>query len=199
MLKELSLLETFLTRHRQRLVTLLMTADRNRDRHVSVEDLLTVFNKLKTPIGQDAFELLLQAMGIPLTENGRVYYRVVLNGGLVKLAEEYLQREDKRNATTVTSVAGDSSQTSGSKVQGKEGALQDAATLSQRYSGVSTMGGENGRLVDGYRQEGLRQFNSLVEYCKANDIVLDWELAERGEYRDQTCSLIVLKLKIVYI
>ena len=196
MLKELSILEEFFTCHRQRLVTLLMTVDRSRDRHVTVGDLVTILTKLKAPVGQDTFELLLQAMGVPLTRNGRVDYRVILKGGLVNLAEEYLRKEGvKVTATGVSVGGGDSSPlVSGSKTQGEEDPLHDVATLSQRYSAVSTMSGANGRLVDGYKQEGLRQFNRLVEYCKVNGIVLDWQLAERGECRDPStgsCARII--------
>ena len=181
MLKELSLLEEFLASHRQRLVTLLMTADKSRDRHITVGDLVTILTKLKAPVRQDAFELLLLAMGVPLTEKGRVDYRVILKGGLVKLAEEYLQKEDMKATAASASVGGGESPPLVSESRIQDGALHDAATLSQRYSAVSTMGGANGRLVDGYSQEGLRQFNRLMEYCRGNGIVLDWQLAEKGE------------------
>ena len=44
----------------------------------------------------------------------------------------------------------------------------------------STLGGRHGDLAETYKQEEIRQFDSLISYCKDHGIILDKSLAEKG-------------------
>ena len=176
LLREIVLLEHHLRRHRQRLVTLLMTADKNRDRHISVEDLIGIMHKLKVPVSQETLEVFLSAL--KGDERGRIDYRMVLNGGLVRMVEDYFERLTGCGITAAEDESVSSSQTISSTAQSCD--TPHATTSLQKYTAPSTMDGENGKLVDGCKQEALRQFETLMAHCKANGIVLNWEVAEKG-------------------
>ena len=185
MLKEVSLLEQCLTKRRQRLAVLLMMADKNRDYLITVDEFLVIMDKLRVPISQAAMEVVLTA--IRTTKNSQLDYRVLLNGSLLKIVSDYLQRTEVE--ITVSTAA--ASEHSGQELQvhGEAQAMDTNGHCDQqRCLTPSTMDGENGKLSDDYKQEELRQFNALITYCKDNGIVLSCDSAKKGT----VCSKVTL-------
>ena len=175
MLKEVSLLEQHLTKHRQRLAVLLMTVDRNRDYLITVDEFLIIMDKLKVPISQAAMEVVLTA--VHTTKDGQLDYRILLNGSLLKTVDDHFQ------CTEVEITISTADEHLGQELQGEEEAQAmdtNGPHDLQRHLPPSTMDGENGRLSDDYKQDELRQFNALTAYCKAKGIVLSCDSAEKG-------------------
>ena len=169
-LKEISLLEQHLTKHRQRLVTLLMTVDKNRDYLITTDEFLTIVDKLKAPISQDALEVLVTA----ITQDNQLDYRILLSGSLGKAVNEHLQQTEVESTASVAAMSENSSK----ELQDSD--AKDVLGSSQRQLAPSTMDGQNGKLSDAYKLAELRQFDALVAYCKANSIILNYDTAEKG-------------------
>ena len=169
-LKEISLLEQHLTKHRQRLVTLLMTVDKNRDYLITTDEFLTIVDKLRAPISQDALEVLVTA----ITQDNQLDYRILLSGSLGKAINEHLQQTEVESTASVAAMSENSSK----ELQDSD--AKDVLGSSQRQLAPSTMDGQNGKLSDAYKLAELRQFDALVAYCKANGIILNYDTAEKG-------------------
>ena len=178
MLKEITLMEKYLTKYRFRLVQLLSSADRKRNCTISVSDMLSVINKLKIPLSQAAIELLLKVLVID--DDGHLNYQQLLNGEILRMVDSYFQRESASNERTTDSQKDREVFVSSSE--------EELAHLNKPVVG-STLSGEKGTLADAYKEEELRQFKALVECCKKNGIVLDWHLAEKGMIM-YTCSFV---------
>ncbi len=170
-----------------------MATDKTRDRLLTPEELTAIVHKLRAPVSLDALEVVVSALqaasGLGGRRAGKIDYRVLLNGNLVELVTEYVEKMEKvvseskgrkapnRGMVTGTENSGDQKE---EEEEEEEGGVALAASL-QRHKAPSSMGGEVGRLADEYRAEALRQFSSLLAHCKASGVVLNWELAEKGK------------------
>ena len=182
MLKEITTLEQYLIRYRQRLVTSLMMADKERDGHITVNELLSILAKLRVPVSQSAIELLITAVG--MTEDGRIAYKMLLSGGLVKLVEAYFQKIDVEITVGSATECAESTHKSLSRTPTSDVSGEGGSDIHQKYAAPSTLGGETGKLADAYKQEELRQFNALITYCQEKGIVLTTDLAEKGKLQN---------------
>ena len=172
-LKEVSLLEQHLAKHRQRLVTLLMGVDKNRDYFITTEEFLMIVDKLRAPISQDALEILLSAT----TQDNQLDYRILLSGSLWKAVNDHFQQREVEDAVSTASMSKNSSK----ELQDLQATdTKDVSGTSQRQLAPSTMDGQNGELSDAYKLAELRQFDALVAYCKDNGIILNYDTAEKG-------------------
>ena len=168
-LKEVTLLEQHLGTHRPRLVQMLTSADKLNNKCISVNDMLSIFSKMKIPVSQATIELMLDVLVID--DHGLLNYNQLLNGEVLRKVEEHFQQYDFKltEDETVNPVI-------------KESFSGDISTLLEldKHEAPSTMGGRNGALADEWKQEELKQFTLLIDYCKENGIILDWKLAEKG-------------------
>lgn len=184
LLKEVALLQQFLARHRKRLVSLLMATDKARDRLISSGEFTTIMAKLRVPVSAATLDTVVSALqatsGAGGGEDCKIDYRTLLNGNLFELVTAYLDKTDsqstQRSQGRTKGVVSDAEPSKGKEEEEEE---VPAASL-QRHMAPSTMGGEVGRLTDNYREESLRQFQALLDYCTANGVVLSWKLAEKG-------------------
>ena len=172
-LKEISLLEQHLTKHRQRLVTLLMTVDKNRDHLITTDEFLMIVDKLRAPISQDALEVLVTA----ITQDNQLDYRILLSRSLGKAVNEHLQQTEVESTASVAAMSENSSKELQDSIATN---TKDVLGTSQRQLVPSTMDGQNGKLSDAYKLAELRQFDALIAYCKANGIILNYDTAEKG-------------------
>ena len=170
-LKEVSQLEQHLTKHRQRLVTLLMAVDKNRDYLITTEEFLMIVDKLRAPISRDALEILLTAT----TQDNQLDYRILLSGSLWKAVNDHFQHTEVESAVSTASM---NSSKELRDLQATD--TKDVLGTSQRQLAPSTMDGQNGKLSDAYKLAELRQFHALIAYCKDNGIILNYDTAEKG-------------------
>ena len=164
--KEVTLLERHLVTNRHRLVQMLTSADRLANKFISVSDMLSILSKLKIPVSQATTELLLDILEID--DNGLLNYSQLLNGMLLKKVEDHFKRHSFELIENNSSNAVD---------------CDDKGSLKmpfEKYNVPSSMDGKNGALAGKFKQDELKQFNSLIAYCEENGIVLDWKLAEKG-------------------
>ncbi len=188
-MKEVALLQQFLCRHRKRLVTLLMAADKARDRLITSGELTAILHKLRAPVTTDTLEVVVSALQAANgAGDGRIDYRAVLTKNLQELVAAYLDKteatvtESTENLSPTEGVVSESSRVQeGEEGEEEEGEGEEGGEAEvQRCRAPSTMGGEVGRLADECREEALRQFTALRAYCKTNGVVLSWKLAEKG-------------------
>lgn len=164
-------LQQFLDVNRMRLVSLLMTIDKAHTRFISVSVMLGVMNKLKAPLSQAAIEILLQVLDI--REDGLLDYQQLINGCVLRAVEEHFKRlEEELIVEEVDEVLPASSE---------DLWKMKTADLEKKHSNPSTLTGKHGVMVQDYKQEEIKQFSKLIEYCKENGIVLNWQVAERGK------------------
>lgn len=165
-LREITQLEHHLVTHRPRLVQMLTSADKQNNRSISVHDMLSIFSKMKIQMSQQTIEILLDILKI---DGGLVRYDELLQGGILRKVTRHFQQYDSEwiPPKKATSIAG---------------SISSDNTLLQLEEQISpsTMDGKIGILADEYKQEELKQFASLLEFCKGKGITLDWKLAERG-------------------
>ena len=166
-LKEVALLDRYLTTRRHQLIQMFASADRLTKKCISVSDLTSILNKLKIPVSQATLELLLDILEIG--DSGLINYSQLLDGVLVKKVENHFQRRSFVGSNPNPEYDGTSI----------DGASEVHVPL-KRYNTPSSMDGKNGTLAGEIREEELKQFNSLIAFCKENEIVLDWKLAEKG-------------------
>ena len=172
-LKEVLQLEQHLAKHRQRLVTLLMAVDKNRDYLITTEEFLMIVDKLRAPISQDALEILLTAT----TQDNQLDYRMLLSGSLWKAVNDHFQNREEESAVSAASMSENSSK----ELQDLQATdSKDVLRTSQRQLAPSTMDGQNGELSDAYKLAELKQFDALITYCKDNGIILNYDTAEKG-------------------
>ena len=166
LLKEIASLEQqyFISCH-HRLVQMLKVTDKACTKHISVNDMLSIFNELKIPLSQAASELLIGILEID--SDGLLKYDQLLSGKILQQAEDYFERFDTElmhENVVQNTCSGDMS----TEFQLKE------------YIAPSSMTGKSGIIADKHVQDELKQFNSLIDYCKENGIMLHRRLAEKG-------------------
>ena len=206
-LRETALLEKFILLRRQQIVGHLLAADQKRERKVTVDNFLAILSKLRTPVSSATIDTLLSS--IEVAPDNSFDYTILLNGSLLSRVEEYFQRREvdtvvaeavpQRNpclksASSVACTVGSThsgSDTGDSREE--EPAPTRLESLQRRHKVPSSMEGETGRLVDAYKRDSLDEFTKLIEHCQASNIVLTWELAERGMYHQ--CGLYFFSIK----
>ena len=171
MIREVTQLEEYLANNRRRVISLLATVDKTHTRFITVNEMLSVMNKLKAPLSQAAIETLLQVLEI--REDGLLDYQQLISGGIRAVVEEHFERleaglVDKEDVTQ-----------DDSKVSEDEWTMK-AADVEKKHGAPSTLQGEHKILTEQYRQEEVKQFSKLINYCKENGIVLNWQVAEKG-------------------
>ena len=168
MLKEVALLERYLTKYRPRLVALLMSIDKSHDYCIFSSDLVAILRKMKAPISETCVSTFLDAL--PRVKTGRIDYRILLNGLLGELLQKHFKAVDEKEGETAAGEADHE------RVDESE---SEVLSL-EKHTAQSTLDGASGEMADEYKQEELRQFQKLIAYCKEHGIVLDWSLAETG-------------------
>lgn len=195
MLREAGRAGRRLLRARQRLVALLVAADRNMEGSIAGEELVTILGRVGVALTPECSQALIQALlregGGGGEGGGKVDYRrmvAAIGGkgeeekeeGLVSLLRQHLDRRDIPASSPGTPHGSP---------------ISDALPLVERLSDDdplvrSTMrdgsaqaqreGGAHGEAVESCKKEQLRQFAVLLDYCRRNGVVLSKELAERG-------------------
>ncbi len=171
-IKEITKLHNFLIANRQRLVSFLATVDKAHTRFVSVSDMLNVFSKIKAPLSQAALEILLQVLEI--TEEGVFDYQQLVNGSVLKGVDEHFKRREAKL------IVEDEIKKEESVSATEDVWVMKTADLEKKYGAPSTLTGEHGIKADIHKQEEVKQFSKLINYCKDNGIVLNWQIAEKG-------------------
>ncbi len=175
-IKEITKLYHFLLANRQRFVSLLTTVDKARMRLVSVSDMLNVFSKIKAPLSQAILEILLQVLNI--NQEGVFDYQQLINGSVLKGVDELFKKQE---AELITKLEEESKREK--PVSATEDVwVKKTADLEKKYGALSTLTGEHGMKVDINKQEEVSQFSKLINYCKENGIVLNWQIAEKGKH-----------------
>lgn len=175
MIKEITLVEHHLASHRQRFVSLLAAADKMRTRFIIVSDMLSVMNKMKAPLSQAATEILLQVLDI--RDDGHMDYQQLMNGGILRAVEDHFQQLEADMA------ADDEPEHSVETSSSDNVWTMKAADLEKKHGAPSTLLGCNGIHADQYKQEEVKQFSLLINHCKDNGILLNWQLAEKGTWK----------------
>lgn len=168
-LKEVTQLEQHLVIHRHRLVQMLTLADKLCNKHVHVNDLLNILSKLNIQTSHATVEVLLNVLVV--SDNGLVNYSQLLRGGILRRVREYFQQ-----------LASEPTYHEKFNPVDEESSIDDISTQLQleKYNTPSSMSGRNGILADETREEELKQFTLLIDYCRDNGVILDWKLAEQG-------------------
>ena len=120
-------------------------------------------------MSQTTIEILLDILEI---DGGLLRYDQLLQGGIPRKVARYFQQYDSEiiNNKNPKYIAGKTS-------------CDDESALLQPEKNKkcpSSMDGKNGVLADEYKQEELRQYTSLLDFCNGKGITLDWKLAEKG-------------------
>ena len=171
MMREIVQLEEYLANNRRRVISLLATVDKTHTRFITVSDMLSVMNKLKAPLSQAAIETLLQVLEI--REDGLLDYQQLINGGIHTMVEEHFQRLEAE-------LVSDEGNKQEECVVCEDEWSMKAADVAKKHGGPGTLQGEHGILAEQYKQEEVKQFSKLINYCKENGIVLNWQVAEKG-------------------
>jgi len=171
MIKEVTALEQFISTNRMRLVTLFATVDKSRTRFISVSEILSILTKLKAPLSQSGIEILLQIFEI--RDDGLLDYQQVVNGNILSGVIKHFERLESELVSKDVQgpVCCDDSE---------DEWTMKAADVERKHGAPSTLSSEHGALADCYKQEEVKQFSQLINYCKENGIALNWQVAERG-------------------
>ena len=165
-LEEITQLEQHLVTHRPRLVHMLMSADKLGNKSISVHDMLSILSKMTIQMSQQTIEVLLDILEI---DGGLLRHDELLKGGILRKATRHFQQNDPEwiRKKSANSIAGNISS-------------DDTLLQLEKQKILSTMDEKNGILADEYKQEELKQFTLLLDFCKGKGITLDWKLAEKG-------------------
>lgn len=161
-LQELAFLEQNLITHRDCLVRMLASADKLSNKCISVNDMLSILRKIDVPLSQNAVKVLLEILKKG-DNDGLLNYSLLLDGGILRKVEQNFQQLGFEPLNRENSDLN----------------VEDDLHL-KKYSQPSSMNGKNGALTDKRKQEELKQFTSLMVYCKENGTALNQKLAEKG-------------------
>ena len=181
MIKEITLVEHHLANHRQRFVSLLAAADKMRTRFIIVSDMLSIMNKMKAPLSQAATEILLQVLDI--RDDGHMDYQQLMNGGILRAVEQHFQQLEAGIA-----VDDEAEHLVDTSLSDNVWSMK-AADMEKKHGAPSTLLGCNGILADQYKQEEVKQFSLLINHCKDNGILLNWQVAEKGTWLYVHCKV----------
>lgn len=117
-------------------------------------------------MSQQTTEVLLDMLEI---DDGLLRYEELLKGGLVRTVKRSFQQQDSEmESQKIThSTPGNIS-------------LDKTQLQSEKEKTLSTMDGKKGIIASEYKEEELKQFMSLLDFCKGKEITLDWKMAEKG-------------------
>ena len=165
-LKEITQLEQHLVAHRPRLVHMLVSADKLGNKSISVHDMLSILSKMKIQVSQQTIQVLLDILE---TDGGFLRHDELLKGGILRKVTRHFQQNDPEwiHKESANSIAGNTS--------GNDTLLQ-----LQKQKSLGTTDEKTGILANEYKQEELKQFTLLLDFCKGKGITLDWKLAEKG-------------------
>ena len=173
MMKETTALILCLSHGKQRFVTLLAIKDPKRENSISAKELLAVLQKMRPPVSQEALECILKCL--PQTKEGKLDYLPLVNGSILQCVEEYFNTSGGDSGIT-TGVA-----ESGESITSQANTERETPDIDPLSQGLkSTMGGERGRLSTAYKEEEIKQFEVLMEFCRENNIVFDEKFVEKG-------------------
>lgn len=205
LLREIELAAGRLFCVRQRLVSLLMRADADLDGCVTGAELAAILERVGVALSLECLHTLTQALlcgereGEGRGEKGEVkvdYRKMVAaissrqapssediekkdKGGLISLLQEYLDRQGSAvNSPNISSL-------------GSDAVLSDEQVCINREASLtmSTMDGPHGKLVVECKQDQMKQFAALLEYCKSIGVVLNRELVERALLWPLDCTM----------
>ena len=153
---------------KQRFVTLITLHDPAGSGYISSEDLESIIHKMKPPICQDSLNVILKSLPASETEDGKLDYRPLIKGSIVKCVEDYL-----KSIESFADVRQDCSTTDNVQHSIQTGSDAEAKT-------TCTMSGKRGELATAYKDEERKQFEILLEFCQERGIILNKELVEKG-------------------
>ena len=193
LLKDATQLEKFINSNRRRIAGLLLAQDTGRDHRLTAESLMATLKKLKVPVEEEhMLRMILVALARETGKNGQVNYQLLMRGNLGALIEKHITENELvecgRGGQEIQKVVfGEESATK--LVEQSSAAREGDVSHSSTSAGTkpaaerlkrSTMTGKNGEWASEYKQEAVRQFNELIEYCKEHEIILDRATAEKG-------------------
>jgi hypothetical protein len=167
-LKDMRRLEKYLKLCRTRIAEFVVPYDTNKTYLIPTDILIDFIERLRPPVSVNIIMILCEALEKETDKDDTVDYRKLFCDGLESLVEEYLSAEDVVKETPM-SVESDTNSSISSEI---------SASTSTVTS--STLPGNNGMWACGVKENALKQFIALIEYCKAHNIVLNKKLAERG-------------------
>lgn len=173
MMKETTALILCLSHGKQRFVTLLTIKDPTKENSLSAKELLAVLKKMRPPVSQEALEFILTCL--PQTKVGKLEYLPLVNGSILQYVEDYFNASGDNSGSTTGVAESSKSITSQTDTE-----RESPDPLSQGLK--STMSGERGRLSTAYKEEEIKQFEALMEFCRENNIVFDEKFAEKGRH-----------------
>ena len=164
-LEEITQLEQHLVTHRPLFIHMLTSADKLGNKSIGVNDMLNIFNKMKIQLSQETIEVLLDTLEV---DDGLLRYNEFLKGEILRRVKRSFQQQDSKwiHNKMAQSIAGNTS--------------RDSTLLQLGKQSLSTMDEKNGMLSNEYKQEELKQFALLLDFCKGKGITLDWKMAEKG-------------------
>ena len=161
-IEEITRLEQHLITHRPLFVHMLTSADKLGNKSIRVNDMLNIFNRMKIQLSQETTEVLLDTLEV---DDGLLRYNEFLKGEILRRVKRSFQRQDSKwtHNKIAQSIAGNIS--------------RDSPLLQLGKQSLSTMDEKNAKE---YKQEELKQFALLLDFCKGKGITLDWKMAEKG-------------------
>lgn len=167
-LQEITRLEQLLITHRPHLMHMLVSADKIGNKSINVHDMLSILNKMKIQMSEQTIEVLLDILDI---DDGLLRYDKLLKGGILRKVKGRFQQlhvdskqiHKKKEHSIACNIS-----------------LENTLLQLEKQRSLCTMGQKNGILANEYKQEELKQFTSLLDFCKERGIVLDWKMAEKG-------------------
>ena len=197
-------IEEYIAKHRLRLIDMFARADKNKDWLISCSECRQVFKELQVPITDSEIDELMAALDI--NNDGSLDYRELLKGRLAyRLEKRQKKRTPVKCSPQVTiqspqlvsmpdenvSVGDtDSTVSANSEIEQKREKRKSIqkkssesiqSTRIKQHVAPSTLNEPTAQRVEHYRQEELKQFESLLLYCRTHGIVLNQSLLERGE------------------
>ena len=130
---------------------------------------------MRVPVEEFVVDILCDA----LEKEGKIDYRLLFKGGFANAVEKYLEELEKHGDNGSTKKKA-SHTVQEEVVSGDALSFRDGIEEYGIRPTISTMEGRNGEWSQALKQESLKQFADLIEFCHKHQISLDQSLVERG-------------------